>query len=224
MNDQLSMIELVLNASFVVQLVMIILVIMSLYSWTIIFSRKHRINSINKYINKFIKTFNHNDDINTVYQNATNTKKPKLIEHIIIAGIDEAKQIGGPNSNNTPQLFDTSAQRAKAKMQVVLERKLEQINQGISTLAMIGSISPYIGLFGTVWGIMHAFIGLAAVKQATIAVVAPGIAEALIATAIGLLVAIPATMAYNSFMTKIETIYQLHEACIEEIYILLQRR
>lgn len=222
MNDQLSIIELILNASIVVQLVMMVLVIMSMYSWTIIFSKKHRINRINKHIDKFITQFNHNDDIDTIYQNALNTKKNKLIDTIIIKGITEAKQIIS-TSHNTQPLFNTSAMRAKAKMQIILERKLEQINQGVSTLAMIGSISPYIGLFGTVWGIMHSFIGLTAVKQATIAVVAPGIAEALIATAIGLLVAIPATMAYSSFMVKIENIYQLHESCIEEIYILLQR-
>jgi biopolymer transport protein TolQ len=221
MSDQLSIIDLIINASLLVQLVMILLVMMSLYSWTIIFSKRKNINVLNRDILQF--DFNIDKGLNSLYQTAINVDKKKLIEQVFIDGIDEAREVSSSKTSDK-KLFETSAKRAKEKMQVTLGRELELLSKGISSLAMIGSISPFIGLFGTVWGIMHSFIGLTAVKQATIAVVAPGIAEALIATAIGLFVAIPATMSYNTFMTKIDNIYQLHESYIEEIYIVLQRR
>ncbi|SFV65579.1 MotA/TolQ/ExbB proton channel family protein [hydrothermal vent metagenome] len=214
MSEQLSILDLIINASLLVQLIMFILVLMSIYSFTIIIAKRKILSKVRLEIKKFNKVFKSNQSLDKLYQTMKNGDK-SIINTIFIKGFEEYEV---ETSN------DNSSDRSYQKMQTTLTSKLEKVGYRLSSLAMIGSIAPFIGLFGTVWGIMHSFIGLTAVKQATIAVVAPGIAEALIATAIGLITAIPATMAYNSFMTKMDLLYQEHENIINEIYILLQRR
>jgi len=213
-SEQLSILDLIINASLLVQLIMFILVLMSIYSFTIIIAKRKILSKVRLEIKKFNKVFKSNQSLDKLYQTMKNGDK-SIINTIFIKGFEEYEV---ETSN------DNSSDRSYQKMQTTLTSKLEKVGYRLSSLAMIGSIAPFIGLFGTVWGIMHSFIGLTAVKQATIAVVAPGIAEALIATAIGLITAIPATMAYNSFMTKMDLLYQEHENIINEIYILLQRR
>ena len=222
MNNELSIIDLVINASLVVQLVMFILMLMSVYSWTIIFAKRKLVIQSRSDIRQFSDAFYQNANLDDTYQAAqmVEADQRSIIQQICVEGVDEFTKVVG----NLQQDEQTPINRAYQKMQVVMNRELDKVAHNLPSLAMIGSISPFVGLFGTVWGIMHSFIGLATVKQATIAVVAPGIAEALIATALGLFVAIPATMAYNSFMARMDDIYAQHQIIADELHIMIQQR
>ncbi len=226
MSESLSIAELIINASLIVQLVMLLLLIMSIYSWTIIFAKRKLIKKISNEVIDFEERFWSINDLKSFHE-----KLPKAVavqsvmERIFCIGYKELKlpiDITSYRKNLEKELHSPS-ERAYRAMDSVLTRELEDITTNMSTLAVIASSSPYIGLFGTVWGIMHSFIGLSSVKQATIAVVAPGIAEALIATAIGLFVAIPATIAYNSFTSKIDTISNQYQSLIDELFVIFQR-
>jgi biopolymer transport protein TolQ len=219
--DSLSIFSLIINAGFVVKVVMFILVLMSIYSWTLILSKKKILIDAKKDITDFHRHFLADTDLDKLHdQIPTITANRSAMEHIFGSGYGEF--IYSKSSSN--QALIMNSERAYRSMNTTANNEIDRLDGGLSILAMIASSSPYIGLFGTVWGIMHSFIGLAAVKQATIAIVAPGIAEALIATAFGLFAAIPATIAYNRLVSQVEAIGNKYTAFIEELFVIFQRQ
>jgi biopolymer transport protein TolQ len=221
MNTDLSIIHLVLNASYVVQFVMLLLLLASILSWTYIFSKRKELKQANTVTDEFEKAFWSGQDLAVLYKKlAEGDFEPEGIEKIFIAGYKEFSRMQ-KIENVAPAVQVDNAQRA---MQIELTRDLERLDESLPFLATIGSTSPYLGLFGTVWGIMNSFRALGEVKQATLAHVAPGIAEALIATAIGLFAAIPAVIAYNRFSTGLDRLAGRYELFMDEFIVLLQRQ
>ena len=201
--NSLSIVGLIFNAGLVVQLVMIILVLMSIYSWTVIMSKKKILMDASSDIDTFHEEFERNDKLDKLYKNLPPLASDwSAMEDIFGSGYKEFTH----TKSTSNQSLIMNSERAYRAMNTSASNEIDRLDSSLSILAMIASSSPYIGLFGTVWGIMHSFIGLASVKQATIAVVAPGIAEALIATAFGLFAAIPATIAYNRLVSQVEDI------------------
>ena len=198
MNTDLSIFHLVTEASFVVQFVMLILFVASLVSWTFIFSKRKDLNRAIEITDEFEEQFWSGVSLSELYRKlAAKDFEPEGIEKIFLAGYKEFSRMR-ISGNVEPAVQVESAQRV---MRIELLRELDRLDEHLAFLATVGSTSPYVGLFGTVWGIMNSFMALGNVKQATLAQVAPGIAEALIATAIGLFAAIPAVVAYNRFST-----------------------
>jgi len=219
--NSLSIVSLIFSAGLVVQLVMIILVLMSIYSWTVIMSKKKILMDASNDIETFHEEFERNEKLTDLYKNLPSLASDwSAMEDIFGSGY---KEFTHTQSTSTQSLIMNS-ERAYRAMNTSASNEIDRLDSSLSILAMIASSSPYIGLFGTVWGIMHSFIGLASVKQATIAVVAPGIAEALIATAFGLFAAIPATIAYNRLVSQVEDIGNRYTAFVEEIFVILQRQ
>lgn len=217
----LSFTELVLNASFLVQCVMLFLLALSIASWTIIISRNNQYRIGRAKADAFEDRFWSGIDLNNLYQDCM--KRPDELvglEVIYSAGFKEFVRL----VNSGPADQDVVMDGTYRQMKVACSREVELLENHLPTLATIGSISPYIGLFGTVWGIMHAFVALAAVKNATLAMVAPPIAEALIATAMGLFAAIPAVMFYNRFVTKVEALENRYYNFMDEFSTILNRR
>ena len=220
MNDALSILTLIVNASWLVQIVMLILVIMSIYSWTIVFSKKNQIIATNAEIKYFEKRLNLSDNLSAFHSNLPKLKHNQTCaEDIFSSGYRELYHSGELSEQNK----QASAERAYRAMYTIANKKVDQLNKDLSILALIASSSPYIGLFGTVWGIMQAFLGLASVKQATISIVAPGIAEALIATAFGLFAAIPASIFYNRLDSDVDSISRKFTHSIEDLFVRFQR-
>ena len=219
--NSLSIVSLIFSAGLVVQLVMIILVLMSIYSWTVIMSKKKILMDASNDIETFHEEFERNEKLTDLYKNLPPLASDwSAMEDIFGSGY---KEFTHSKSTSTQSLIMNS-ERAYRAMNTSASNEIDRLDSSLSILAMIASSSPYIGLFGTVWGIMHSFIGLASVKQATIAIVAPGIAEALIATAFGLFAAIPATIAYNRLVSQVEEIGNKYTAFVEEIFVILQRQ
>ena len=219
--NSLSIVGLIFNAGLVVQLVMIILVLMSIYSWTVIMSKKKILMDASSDIDTFHEEFERNDKLDKLYKNLPPLASDwSAMEDIFCSGYKEFTH----TKSTSNQSLIMNSERAYRAMNTSASNEIDRLDSSLSILAMIASSSPYIGLFGTVWGIMHSFIGLASVKQATIAVVAPGIAEALIATAFGLFAAIPATIAYNRLVSQVEDIGNRYTAFVEEIFVILQRQ
>ena len=219
--NSLSIVGLIFNAGLVVQLVMIILVLMSIYSWTVIMSKKKILMDASSDIDTFHEEFEKNDKLDKLYKNLPPLASDwSAMEDIFGSGYKEFTH----TKSTSNQSLIMNSERAYRAMNTSASNEIDRLDSSLSILAMIASSSPYIGLFGTVWGIMHSFIGLASVKQATIAVVAPGIAEALIATAFGLFAAIPATIAYNRLVSQVEDIGNRYTAFVEEIFVILQRQ
>ena len=219
--NSLSIVGLIFNAGLVVQLVMIILVLMSIYSWTVIMSKKKILMDASSDIDTFHEEFERNDKLDKLYKNLPPLASDwSAMEDIFGSGYKEFTH----TKSTSNQSLIMNSERAYRAMNTCASNEFDRLDSSLSILAMIASSSPYIGLFGTVWGIMHSFIGLASVKQATIAVVAPGIAEALIATAFGLFAAIPATIAYNRLVSQVEDIGNRYTAFVEEIFVILQRQ
>ena len=219
--NSLSIVGLIFNAGLVVQLVMIILVLMSIYSWTVIMSKKKILIDAASDIDNFHEEFERNDKLDSLYKNLPPLASDwSAMEDIFGSGYKEFTH----TKSTSNQSLIMNSERAYRAMNTSASNEIDRLDSSLSILAMIASSSPYIGLFGTVWGIMHSFIGLASVKQATIAVVAPGIAEALIATAFGLFAAIPATIAYNRLVSQYEDIGNRYTAFVEEIFVILQRQ
>ncbi|GGP25737.1 protein TolQ [Silvimonas amylolytica] len=217
--QDMSILSLITEASTVVQVVMAILVLVSLLSWWRIFSKHFTISKAKKRTEEFEDRFWSGSDLNALYEQVRRGT-PNGIERIFIAGFSEflkLRQKGGM------ELSDTMEGTRRA-MRAAYQRELDYLDKHTSFLASAGSVSPYVGLFGTVWGIMHAFRGLANVGQATLANVAPGIAEALVATAIGLFAAIPAVVAYNSFAHDVDQLASRFDSFIEEFSNILQRQ
>lgn len=222
MNAQdLSIVTLIKDASLVVQIVIVLLVLMSLASWTVIFSKLIGLNKVRKSNESFEKDFwSGNATLQNLYQEALRSPETKgPLNRIFAAGMREFMKLREKRVVDTGTLLD-GARRA---MRASFQREVDTIEARMSFLASVGSISPYVGLFGTVWGIMHAFTGLANLQQVTLATVAPGIAEALVATAIGLFAAIPAVLGYNRFSRDIDRLGIQMESFMEEFSNILQR-
>ncbi len=218
MNQDLSITALVLQASLVVQLVMAGLMITSLVSWTVIFGKLFGLRRVRGHNDEFEREFwsgRSLTDLNTAVGQKTESAP---LERIFASGMREFLKLREKRLDSGAQL--DGARRA---MRASFQRELDVVESNLSFLASVGSVSPYVGLFGTVWGIMHAFVGLSNMQQVTLATVAPGIAEALVATAIGLFAAIPAVVAYNRFARDIDRIAIQMETFIEEFSNILQR-
>jgi len=218
MNQDFSIITLVLHAGLVVQLVMAGLLLTSLASWTVIFGKVFSLRSLRRGNDDFEREFWSGKNLNDLYTAASGKADSAPMERIFASGMREFLKLRERRQEANAQL--DGARRA---MRASLQRELDVIEGNVGFLASVGSVSPYVGLFGTVWGIMHAFVGLANVQQVTLATVAPGIAEALVATAIGLFAAIPAVVAYNRFARDIDRIAIQLESFIEEFSNILQR-
>ncbi len=218
---ELSVGRLILDASFVVQLVMLLLLMVSLLSWTLIFFKYAVIKRARTAADQFERRFWSGADLGELYKRLS-ARRGRLggMEMIFESGFREFAHLR-KSSGVEPMAVIQGAQRA---MRVALNREIDNLEHHLSFLATVGSTSPYVGLFGTVWGIMNSFIGLGAVKQATIATVAPGIAEALIATAMGLFAAIPAVIAYNRYSNDVERLISRYDIFAEEFSTILQRQ
>ena len=221
MSADMSVTRLILDASFVVQLVMLLLLIVSLLSWTIIFLKWAVIKKARGEADRFERRFWSGADLGELYKRVS-TRRNRLngMEMIFESGFREFAHLR-KSSGVEPMAVVQGAQRA---MRVALNREIDNLEMHLSFLATVGSTSPYVGLFGTVWGIMHSFMALGTVSQATISSVAPGIAEALIATAMGLLAAIPAVIAYNRYSNDVERLISRYDIFAEEFSTILQRQ
>ncbi len=216
----LSVLTLIAEASIPVQLVMLILVLISLTSWTVIFRKWQSIGRAHRNTKAFEQEFWSGGDLMTLYKQAEQNRLPGPLAKIFEAGMREFLKNRSVSSQDASLAVDA----ARRSMRASFQREIDQLEDSLPFLASAGSVSPYIGLFGTVWGIMHAFTGLANVQQATLASVAPGIAEALVATAIGLFAAIPAVIAYNKYATRIDQLSIRFDSFVEEFSNILQRQ
>ena len=220
MNTNMSILHLVLNASFVVQLVMLLLMAVSVASWAAIFRKLFALKRVKALNDAFEREFWSGTSLNELFAAAAqNAKSAGPMERIFASGMREYQKLRERRIADPGTVLD-GARRA---MRASYQRELDAIESNLSFLASVGSVSPYVGLFGTVWGIMHAFTGLASLQQVTLSTVAPGIAEALVATAIGLFAAIPAVVAYNRFAHDIDRVANKLETFIEEFSNILQR-
>lgn len=220
MSGELNFLQLFLEASIVVQIVIAILILFSIISWAIIIQRGAVLRQALKSSVVFEERFWSGEDLNKLYEGLSNRRDGlNASERIFYAGFKEFLRLR--QTLNSPDAIMQGASRA---MNLTLNREIEDVENRIPFLATVASISPYIGLFGTVWGIMHAFMALSNVKQATLQMVAPGIAEALIATAIGLFAAIPAVMAYNRLSLKVSKLEQNYSNFIDEFTTILHRQ
>src|SRR5918911_1492065 len=220
MNQDLSIVTLVLHASLVVQAVMAGLLLTSLVSWTVIFGKLFGLRRVRGRNDEFEREFWAGKNLNDLYNDANQrADRAAALERIFASGMREFMKLRERRVADAGALVD-GARRA---MRASFQREMDTIESHLSFLASVGSVSPYVGLFGTVWGIMHAFIGLSNLQQVTLATVAPGIAEALVATAIGLFAAIPAVIAYNRFARDIDRIAIQLESYIEEFSNILHR-
>lgn len=224
----LTLLNLILSASWVVQGVMLLLALASLASWWVIFSKYMVLRDERRMTERFEREFYdavENDTYEALYQKTLERKTVACIEELFRRGhraylrLAESVNPAGHEEVSVMQVLEGT----RRAMQAAYQRELDQLEAHLPFLATVGSVSPYVGLFGTVWGIMNAFRGLADVSQATLAQVAPGIAEALIATAIGLFAAIPAVIAYNRFSHDIDRLANSLQVFMEEYLILVQR-
>ncbi len=225
--QDLSFVTLITNASLLVQLVMALLLFVSAMSWTYIFRKMFAIRNATAQTTEFENAFWSGANLNALYEEVTATRRRHgsngALERIFEAGMEEYRKARLSFSGKD---VDTSAllDGARRAMRAAYQREMDALESHLAFLASVGSVSPYVGLFGTVWGIMNSFRGLANVQQATLAAVAPGIAEALVATAIGLFAAIPAVVAYNRYSHDIDRLAIRFESFIEEFSNILNRQ
>jgi biopolymer transport protein TolQ len=222
--ENLSILALITNASVLVQLVMGTLFLMSVLSWIMIVQRALFLNAAQRSFREFEDTFWSGVDLNNLYDEITEQAREDGavdgIENVFRAGFREFNRLAQTDKAD-PDAVMEGTDRA---MRVALSREEEKLSTNLPFLASVASVSPYIGLFGTVWGIMNSFRGLAMVQQATLATVAPGISEALIATAMGLFAAIPAVIAYNRYAAQVEVINGNYETFSDEFSSILHRQ
>ena len=220
MTHDFSIVSLLLNASWVVQAVVLLLLTLSVISWAAIFRKLFALKRVKALTEDFERDFWSGSSLNDLYAAATqNARQGSPMERIFASGMREYLKLRERRIGDSGALLD-GARRA---MRASYQRELDAMEVNLAFLASVGSVSPYVGLFGTVWGIMHAFTGLASLTQVTLATVAPGIAEALVATAIGLFAAIPAVVAYNRFAHDIDRVANRLETFIEEFSNILHR-
>jgi biopolymer transport protein TolQ len=217
---EFSIVAMALNASIVVKLVMLTLMAASVSSWAIILRKRRMIVMTRRQAEAFESTFWASNDLGGLFRTLEARKLPTIgMESLFEAGFREFFRLRKQPGIDATQLMEGAGRSMKAARL----REMERLEANLEMLATIGSISPYIGLFGTVWGIMHAFIGLGNVQQATLQAVAPSIAEALVATAIGLFAAIPAVVAYNRFSDQVFRLENRLDTFVEEFSTILQR-
>lgn len=220
-SSDLSFFTLIAGASLPVQLVMLILVITSLFSWWYIFIKVATIKRAEQDAEHFEETFWTGGDLSKLYEGVTaGRRKPQGMASIFEAGFKEYIR----HKQQARMEVSDVMEGARRAMRAAYNREMDDLDAHLPFLASVGSVSPYIGLFGTVWGIMNAFRGLSNVAQATLTQVAPGIAEALVATAIGLFAAIPAVIAYNRFTSAVDRLSVRYESFMEEFTNILQRK
>lgn len=221
LDQDLSLLNLVLHASVPVQLVMALLLVASLMSWWFIFIKLFALKRAQRLTDSFEREFWGGGDINAMYQRvAAERDSAGEMARIFEAGFREFMKLRRQAGQNVNVIMDGT----RRAMRATFQRELDGLDAHLSFLATVGSVSPYVGLFGTVWGIMIAFMGLSSVAQATLAQVAPGIAEALIATAMGLFAAIPAVVGYNRYTHDIDRLANRMESFMEEFSNILQRQ
>lgn len=220
MTENQSLISLFLNASLLVKIVMLMLIAVSIVSWTLIFQRYQLFKQTQKSLDDFEQLFWSGSDLSKLYQRVSSSRKGLAGNEIIfVAGFKEFVKLKKQSAQ--PQAIMEGAQRA---MRVALSREVERLEMHLPFLATVASVSPYVGLFGTVWGIMNSFRALGSVQQATLSMVAPGISEALVATAIGLFAAIPAVVAYNRFSNRLQSFSNRYSTFLEEFTSILHRQ
>src|SRR5579864_4367553 len=219
MSGDLSIINLIVHASLVVQIVIGILIAASLTSWAIIFSKRMVVRRAQREADRFENSFWSGGDLGALYRAIQQRGSATGMESIFEFGFREFARL----RTQAGVAADMMLEGSRRAMRVAQLKEIERLEHSLATLATVGSVSPYVGLFGTVWGIMSAFSGLGNVQQATLAMVAPGIAEALIATAIGLFAAIPAVVAYNRFADQVTRLEIRFDAFTEEFSTILQR-
>jgi biopolymer transport protein TolQ len=218
--SELSIIGLVMDASFLVQIVMFLLLAASFVSWSIIFTKRRLLRRSRAASDEFEANFWSGGDLNTLYRSATRQKGGSVgMATIFEAGFREFNRVSAQGNVQPDKVVD----ECRRAMRVAQMREVDRLEESLATLATIGSTSPYVGLFGTVIGIMNSFRGLAGVQSATIAMVAPGISEALVATAMGLFAAIPAVVAYNRYADKVARLEIRYDGFTEEFSSILQR-
>lgn len=219
-SSDLSLLSLILNASLPVQFVMLLLLGISILSWTYIFSKRAALKRANEQTRRFEDDFWAGGDL-TVLQQAVSSRRA---EHGALARIFDAGMTEFVKARRSGVASELVLDGPRRAMRSAYQREMDALESNLNFLASAGSVSPYIGLLGTVWGIMHAFIGLSTMQQATLAAVAPGIAEALIATAIGLFAAIPAVVAYNRYTNEIDRLSMRFDSFVDEFLNILQRQ
>jgi len=218
--NELSFIDIIINASLLVQMVMLLLLLISLFSWTLIFSKSRYLRKMRRSAKLFEDEFWKGKDLTALYNRITSRQKNAMgMESIFITGYAEFNKLRKQKTDAVNLM--SSTERA---MRAALHREMDQLDRHLATLASVGSVSPYIGLFGTVWGIMHSFQALGGMSQVTLAMVAPGISEALIATAMGLFAAIPAVLAHNGYVDDIDRLVTRYDTFLDEFTNVLQRQ
>jgi biopolymer transport protein TolQ len=223
LTQDLEIWTLIVNASIVVKVVMGLLLTVSFMSWMFIFQKWFSIGRARRQTEQFEREFWGGKDLNALYQGAVNNRHSiGSLERVFESGFREFAKLRGQKSAHTEA--SDMVDGARRAMRATFQREMDFLERHLAFLASTGSVSPYVGLFGTVWGIMHAFRSLANVQQATLAQVAPGIAEALVATAIGLFAAIPAVVAYNRYSHDIERLANRFESFMEEFSNILHRQ
>jgi biopolymer transport protein TolQ len=220
MNQDMSIVNLIVHASWVVQAVMLLLAVVSIASWAAIFTKVFALKKMRTQNVEFERSFWSGTSLNELFNMAAQAgKNSSPMERIFASGMREYQKLRERRITDSQSLLE-GARRA---MRASYQRELDVAETSLPFLATVGSVSPYVGLFGTVWGIMHAFTGLAALESVTLAAVAPGIAEALVATAIGLFAAIPAVVAYNRFSHDVDRVANSLETFMEEFSNILHR-
>ncbi len=221
MSTDLSIVHMVINASPLVQLVVLLLLAASVSSWTLIFQKWSALKSAGSAADEFERSFWSGGDLNTLYERgAARSASLNGMENLFHAGFKEFIRLRKQAGVNPME----SLEGAQRVMRTALSRETDNLENHLAFLATVGSTSPYVGLFGTVWGIMNSFRALGNVHQATLAMVAPGISEALVATAMGLFAAIPAVVAYNRYMNQTERLVSRYNNFMEEFSSILQRQ
>ncbi|MGK9065061.1 protein TolQ [Stutzerimonas chloritidismutans] len=221
-SEHMSVLGLISEASLVVQLVMATLVLASVASWYLIIQRGAALRRSERLLKSFLQRFRSGGELTQLYREGNEQSLPReaALQRIFLAGYQEFSQL-----QRQPGIApDAVIDGVERSLYVAIAEQEERLESGLQFLATVGSVSPYIGLFGTVWGIMNSFLGLSMVQQATLSTVAPGIAEALIATAIGLFAAIPAVMAYNRFSARGQTLSARYYSFANELQARLHRR
>ena len=217
----MSILSLITGASLLVQAVMLLLLLASLFSWYYIFLKHFALRRATALADEFEKQFWSGADLNDLHQRAMNTRtEAGSMERIFEAGFREFMKLRNQPGMDVRAVTDGT----RRAMRATYQREMDELESHLSFLASVGSVSPYVGLFGTVWGIMNSFRGLSNVAQATLAAVAPGIAEALVATAMGLFAAIPAVVAYNRFAGDVNRLAIRYDSFMEEFSNILQRQ
>jgi len=219
--DSISILALITQASVLVQLVMLSLLLASIVSWTMIFSKHYRLKNAFRIADEFENDFWSGGDMTSLFQQWSGRRNDAQgVAAIFVAGFREFSRLSKKGAVDRADMLD-AVQRA---MRVAMNREVDDLETNLSFLATVGSTSPYVGLFGTVWGIMNSFRSLGVAQQSTIASVAPGIAEALVATAMGLFAAIPAVIAYNQFSNRAERLVSRYETFTEEFISIVNRQ